>query len=197
MSNESQRTKRATFESHNYQRIVSHVVVARILAAYQSRHSEKKIDYIGDRLASIETYLKQSPAIATPLLDHDGSTQGEIAASEHTVPNGLRQTTASPLSEHQTLFSGDCDATANTHSTAASNAVERVLSTDSVIGQNPALASALRSLKAMLGNINDKPSDSDAFKSHWTSRLPERASHPSRIEVYKIIKAAGGECMCR
>lgn len=88
------------------------------------------------------------------------------------------------------------DATANTHSVLASKLVEQAVGQSPTIDQNPALASALSSLKDMLGKINDNPNTADLSKTLW-NRPVDKAPPPTRAEIYEILKKADSAYVLR
>lgn len=149
--------------------------------------SEKKIDRIGDRLANIEAYLKRIPSGSSP-----ASNTAQTPANAFASP-GAHSTAPSSgsLTDHAASIEA-FDATANTHSVLASKVIEQAVGESPVIDQNPALASALGSLKDMLGKINDNPNTADLNTTLWTRPI-DKAPPPSRTEIYEILKKADSE----
>jgi hypothetical protein len=152
-------------------------------------NSEKKIDRIGDRLANIESYLKRMPSASSP------ASHGNVPSLAQTPANAF----ASPSSHSQSVSSGAYaehanatdafDATHSTHSVHASKVIEQAVGSNLSMNRNPALTSALASLKGMLGGINESPSTADLTTTLW-NRPMEKAPPPSRAEIYEILRRA-------
>ena len=156
-------------------------------------NSEKKIDRIGDRLANIEQYLKRMPAASSPVSHANVPSLAQTPANAFASPSGHSLSGSSGiLVEHAAATTEAFDATHNTHSVHASKVIEQAVGESSSMNRNPALTSALASLKSLLGGINENPSTSDLSKTLW-SRPLEKAPPPSRSEIYEILRRADSE----
>jgi hypothetical protein len=152
--------------------------------------SEKKIDRIGDRLANIESYLKRMPAASSPISQGNATSLAQTPANTFASPGGHSLSGSSGiLVEHAAATTEAFDATHSTHSVHASKVIEQAVGESSSMNRNPALTSALASLKSLLGGINENPSTSDLSKTLW-SRPLEKAPPPSRNEIYEILRRA-------
>jgi hypothetical protein len=155
--------------------------------------SEKKIDRIGDRLANIESYLKRMPPASSPSSQTNIHSLAQTPANAFASPGGHSLSGSSGiLVEHTGATTETFDATHNTHSVHASKVIEQAVGESSSMNRNPALNSALASLKSLLGGINENPNTADLSKTLW-SRPLEKAPPPSRNEIYEILRRADSE----
>ena len=74
----------------------------------------------------------------------------------------------------------------------ASKVIEQAVGESPVMTQNPALATALASLKDMLGKINENPHTADLNTTLW-NRPVDEAAPPSRAEIYEILRKSESE----
>jgi hypothetical protein len=154
--------------------------------------SEKKIDRIGDRLANIEAYLKRMPTGSSPVAQGYSSSLAPTPGNTFTSP-GAHSVSESPsiLTDHVAATEA-VDATTNAHSVLASKVIEQAVGESPVMTQNPALATALNSLKDMLGKINETPHTTDLNTTLW-NRPIDKAAPPSRSEIYEILRKSDSE----
>lgn len=153
-------------------------------------NSEKKIDRIGDRLANIEQYLKRMPAVSSPVSQAHVPSLAQTPANAFASPGGHSLSGSSGiLIEHAAATTEAFDATHSTHSVHASKVIEQAVGESSSMNRNPALTSALASLKSLLGGITENPNTADLSKTLW-SRPLEKAPPPSRSEIYEILRRA-------
>jgi hypothetical protein len=151
--------------------------------------SEKKIDRIGDRLANIESYLRRLPAASSPVSHGSVPSLAQTPANAFASPsNHSLSISSGAYAEHATATDA-FDATHSTHSVHASKVIEQAVGSSSSMNRNPALTSALASLKGMLGGINENPSTADVSTTLW-NRPMEKAPPPSRAEIYEILRRA-------
>ena len=160
--------------------------------ATDKTYSEKKIDRIGDRLANIESYLKRMPTGSSP------SAQGHNTSLTQTPGNAFASPGAHSVSDSSVILADPAtttdaiDATTNTHSVLASKVIEQAVGESPIMTQNPALATALASLKDMLGKINETPHTTDLNTTLW-NRPIDKAAPPSRSEIYEILRKSDSE----
>jgi hypothetical protein len=155
--------------------------------------SEKKIDRIGDRLANIESYLRRMPAASSPISQANVPSLAQTPANAFASPSGHSLSGSSGiLVEHAAAITEAFDATHSTHSVHASKVIEQAVGESSSMNRNPALTSALASLKSLLGGINENPNTADLSKTLW-SRPLEKAPPPSRNEIYEILRRSDSE----
>jgi hypothetical protein len=143
--------------------------------------SEKKIDRISDRLASIEAALKSATATAT-------STPGLVDAFH--VQSVCSTPASSGLLKEQLVSNDAYDATAETHSILASRTVDKAIEGTETF--NPVFSSALGTLKDTLGNAPKHPTKADLSFGVRTSPI-ENEPRPSPIELRDILSRADGE----
>jgi hypothetical protein len=154
--------------------------------------SEKKIDRIGDRLANIEAYLKRMPSASSPTAHGNVPSLAQTPANAFASPSSHSLSTPSgAYAEHATATDA-FDATHSTHSVHASKVIEQAVGSNSSMNRNPALTSALASLKGMLGGINETPSTADLTTTLW-NRPMGKEPPPSRAEIYEILRRADSE----
>lgn len=150
--------------------------------------SERKIDRIHERLASIEAYL---PSV---LQQFDAIPSKR--ETQQNVIKSLDTTSTTPVPSmaltDRFLTLEAFDATPNTHSVLAGHTIDRAMEENPMIGQDPALADALRSLRFLQQNTSKDPSTAD-FKVTTQARFDSaRAASPSRIEIYDTLRKAEG-----
>lgn len=168
------------------------IIVSMAQIATDGLCSEKKIDRIGDRLANIESYLKRMPTGSSP------SAQGHNTSLTQTPGNAFASPGAHSVSDSSVILADPAtttdaiDATTNTHSVLASKVIEQAVGESPIMTQNPALATALASLKDMLGKINETPHTTDLNTTLW-NRPIDKAAPPSRSEIYEILRKSDSE----
>jgi hypothetical protein len=151
--------------------------------------SEKKIDRIGDRLANIESYLRRLPTASSPVSHGSVPSLAQTPANAFASPsNHSLSISSGAYAEHATATDA-FDATHSTHSVHASKVIEQAVGSSSSMNRNPALTSALASLKSMLGGINESPSTADVSTTLW-NRPMGKEPPPSRAEIYEILRRA-------
>jgi hypothetical protein len=154
--------------------------------------SEKKIDRIGDRLANIEAYLKRMPMGSTPSAQVYTSSLAPTPGNAFASPDVHSVSESSGILSDPAATTDAVDATTNTHSVLASKVIEQAVGESPVMTQNPALATALNSLKDMLGKINETPHTTDLNTTLW-NRPIDKAAPPSRSEIYEILRKSDSE----
>jgi len=154
--------------------------------------SEKKIDRIGDRLANIESYLKRMPPASSPSAQGYNSSLTQTPGNAFASPGAHSVSDSSGVLADHSVATDAVDATTNTHSVLASKVIEQAVGESPVMTQNPALATALASLKDMLGKINDNPHTADLNTTIW-NRPVDKAAPPSRAEIYEILRKSDSE----
>jgi hypothetical protein len=152
--------------------------------------SERKIDSIGDRLANIESYLKRLPAASSPASHGNAPSSTQTPVNAFASPNGHSLSGSSGVYVDH-VSTEAFDATHNTHSVRASKVIEQAVGSSSSMNRNPALTSALASLKDMLGGINEDTAD---LSTTLWARPIEKAPPPSRAEIYEILRRADSQC---
>jgi hypothetical protein len=126
------------------------------------------------------------------------ASQGYNASLAHTPGNAFPSPGAHSISESSVILADSAtttdaaDATTNTHSVLASKVVEQAVGESPIMIQNPALATALNSLKDMLGKVNETPHTTDLNTTMW-NRPIDKAAPPSRSEVYEILRKSDSE----
>jgi hypothetical protein len=154
--------------------------------------SEKKIDRIGDRLANIEAYLKRIPTGSSPAAQGYNSSLAQTPGNAFASPGAHSVSDSSVILADRAATTDATDATTNTHSVLASKVIEQAVGESPVMTQNPALATALNSLKDMLGKINETPHTTDLNTTLW-NRPIDKAAPPSRSEIYEILRKSDSE----
>lgn len=130
------------------------------------------------------------PAASTPASHGNPSTSSHTPLANVFPSPGAHSTSGSSggFADHAAT-TGAFDATTNTHSVLASKVIEKAVGESPSIDQNPALASALDSLKEMLGKINENPNTADLSTTLFNKPV-EKAPAPSRAEIYEILRKA-------
>ena len=154
--------------------------------------SEKKIDRIGDRLANIESYLRRMPAASSPASQANVPSLAQTPANAFASPGGHSLSGSSGILVEHAATTEAFDATHSTHSVHASKVIEQAVGESSSMNRNPALTSALASLKSLLGGMHENPNTLDLSKTLW-SRPLEKAPPPSRAEIYELLRRAESE----
>ena len=157
-----------------------------------SPDSEKKIDRMAHSLANIEAYLKRMPTTPSPINHQNIPSLAQTPANNFASPGSRSLSGSSGVFVDHAAATDAYDATPNTHSVHASKVIEQAVGENSSMNRNPALTSALASLKEMLGGINEHPNTADLSKTLWTRPI-EKAPPPSRAEIYEILRRAGSE----
>ncbi|GAB7328847.1 hypothetical protein MBLNU13_g00726t3 [Cladosporium sp. NU13] len=130
------------------------------------------------------------PAVSSPVSQANVPNLAQTPANAFASPSGHSLSGSSGiLIEHAAATTEAFDATHSTHSVHASKVIEQAVGESSSMNRNPALTSALASLKSLLGGINENPNTADLSKTLW-SRPLEKAPPPSRSEIYEILRRA-------
>ena len=146
-------------------------------------------------MANIESYLRRMPAASSPISQANVPSLIQTPANAFASPSGHSLSGSSGiLVEHVAATTEAFDATHNTHSVHASKVIEQAVGESSSMNRNPALTSALASLKSLLGGINENPNTADLSKTLW-SRPLEKAPPPSRNEIYEILRRSDSQCI--
>jgi hypothetical protein len=153
--------------------------------------SENNIDRIGDGLANIEGYLENLSPQTIP-----NPTSGAVNLSKApayvlppstgSIPTSSTASNASParIETH--------DATADTQSAFAGHVIDQAVKQSPIAHRSPALATALFSLKEMLGRTNEHQHGLDVTpKSSIMERVESDNVLPSREEIHDILARAG------
>jgi hypothetical protein len=143
--------------------------------------SEKKIDRISDRLASIEAALTSTTATSAP-------TPGP--ADMFNLKSVCSTPASSGLLKEQLVSDDAYGATAETHSILASRTVDKAIEGTNAF--NPAFSSALDTLKDALSNAPKHPTKADLSFGVRMSSL-DNEPRPSPIELRDILSRADGE----
>jgi len=130
--------------------------------------------------ASSPTYHAHVPSLA------------QTPANAFNSPSGHSVSGSSGVFTDHAASTEAFDATPNTHSVLASKVIEQAVGESAGMIQNPALASALASLKDMLGKINENPATADLTTTLW-NRPTDKAPPPSRAEIYEILRRSDSE----
>jgi hypothetical protein len=134
------------------------------------------------------------PTASSPASQANLPSSAQTPANAFASPSGHSLSGSSGyLVEHAAAIEA-FDATPNAHSVHASKVIEQAVGESSSMNSNPALTSALASLKSLLGGINENPTTADLSKTLWTRPL-EKAPPPSRAEIFEILRRADSKCL--
>ena len=134
------------------------------------------------------------PAASSPASQVNVHSLAQTPGTAFASPGGHSLSGSSGILIEHSATTEAFDATPNTHSVHASKVIEQAVGESSSMNSNPALTSALASLKSLLGGINENPNTADLNKTLWTRPL-EKAPPPSRAEIYEILRRADSECI--
>ncbi len=146
-------------------------------APSHSRPSERKIDQIEDRLASIEQLLRNLSVSSGPSAE-TASRHGS-ASSRGFTPSATAETSTSSAAaaaaaqddpeDGESAFEGDSSLAA--HTAFASELLEHAVERTSLRDQNPRMSSAVSSLRQIV-SMQTKPAASHMLRFHHQKPLP-------------------------
>ncbi|TKA68876.1 hypothetical protein B0A55_09252 [Friedmanniomyces simplex] len=144
-----------------------------------SKEYEKIVDRIGDRLINVEKLLQRQPAhiassIPTP-----------TTVPDHSLSTEANNQAVSPTND--TVY----DATTLTQSAVASRLIEQAVGNSPGAHQNAELAAALKSLRDMVGKIEDTPSSTE-FDPPYGPPKAETSEPPTKDEIERLLRKAEG-----
>lgn len=159
-----------------------------------TKEYERKIDFITERVATIEQLLRQQQtATDSPKLDRVRPI-GLDAKNES--PTHTTTALPSPESQQSAVTDQDIsDATTGSHSTAAQRLVEKAVEDSPAIYRDSDLIAALNSLKDMVARVEDTTAYPDNADSLWRPLHIETSGPirlPNAAEIRRIIQEADG-----
>lgn len=147
-----------------------------------SKEYEKKIDFIGDRLTSIEKLLQQQrgSAIETAVRREDSPRAAPI------TPSSVATSELKPLNSYHV---GDVGA--GPHSAVASSVIEQAVGESAGAYGDVELAAALRSLKDMVGHIEETSDHTDftGFREEGKPMEP-----PDETDIERLLQNCQSKC---
>jgi hypothetical protein len=160
------------------------------------RCSERKIDHLSDRLASLEELLRQRPC-CVPSGSTGASTSPSLNVSSAQEPKSsiASPSIVSSANQQTPAESDDYDATAKTHTILAARIIEQAVESSPNVHQHVSLSKALHDLKEILEKGNENPIVTP------DTRIPQQACGmpldlPPRADVHEILCRIHSKLIC-
>jgi len=151
-----------------------------------SKEYEKKIDFIGDRLASIEKLLQQQRGSTTK----SPGEHGDSVPTPRTAPITPSSIGTTELKPSNNYHVGD--AGAGPHSAVASSVIEQAVGQSTGAYGDAELAAALSSLKDMVSHIEETHDLTDfaGFREEGKPMEP-----PDGTDIERLLQNCQSECI--